>query len=297
MRSEWLHLGLIEITTQGITDMPYTIEEIPNIKAALKNISYDTCLVLDLDNTVMESSLELGGDQWFSGMLKHAIQVESNNEIAFASVLLIYYAVQNHVRTKAVEPEISKIIRALQDIGIPVIALTARGHSIMQPTIRQLNAIGIDFSRRSMSTESSVSYEQGIIFCNGQNKGSALDGFLKKCSYLPRHIVMLDDKKTHLAHVMDAVEALGIRFSGFRYGFLDEKVTQFNMQIASHQLAHLKKRLSSDVQTAIDQLQLIPHDVDMVSTAASCLDGFFHHTNPSLPAPSDEPVINGLGCV
>ena len=96
---------------------------------------------------------------------------------------------------------------------------------------------------------------------------------------------------------MDAVEALGIRFSGFRYGFLDEKVTQFNMQIASHQLAHLKKRLSSDVQTAIDQLQLIPHDVDMVSTAASCLDGFFHHTNPSLPAPSDEPVINGLGCV
>ena len=268
--------------------MPYTIEEIPNIKAALKHISYDTCLVLDLDNTVMESSLELGGDQWFNGMLKHAIQVETNSQIAFAAVILIYYAVQNHVRTKAVEPEISQIIRALQDIGVPVIALTARDHSIMQPTIRQLNAIGIDFSRCSIPAEGSVSYDKGIIFCNGQNKGAALDGFLKTCAYLPQHIVMLDDKKAHLAHVMDAVDALGIRFSGFRYGFLDEKVSQFDMHTASHQLAHLKKRLSPEVQAAIEQLKLIPHGVDLALTEASCISGFFHHTNPSPTAHVDE---------
>ena len=73
-------------------------------------------------------------------------------------------------------------------------------------------------------------YEQGIIYWDGQNKGDTLKSFLDQCEKLPRHIVMLDDKLGHLTHVQEVIEPIGIHFTGFRYGFLDDEVKQFDMQ-------------------------------------------------------------------
>lgn len=248
------------------------IEEISNVKPALKNIHYDSWIFFDLDNTVMESVLELGGDQWFSHLMRHAPSEQQ-------AVLALYYAVQAHVRTQAVEPEIVMIIKAFQAIGLPVFALTARGPAILQPTIRQLAEIGIDFSK-NQKNQMRLS-QSGIICCNGQNKGDALAQFLNQCTQLPRHLVMFDDKHPHLLHVQRAVERLNIGYSGFRYGFLDEKVSQFDITKANCQLAHIHERLPLDVQAVISKLQLIPENGDTVANAADCLNGFFSSENTS----------------
>ena len=100
------------------------IEEISHVKSSLKNISFDTWVFLDLDNTVMESVLDLGGDQWFSYLMRNAASDSSAEPI-----IKLYYAVQAHIRSQAVEPEIVLMINALQAIGVPVFALTARGPS------------------------------------------------------------------------------------------------------------------------------------------------------------------------
>ncbi|KTD32111.1 hypothetical protein Lmor_2451 [Legionella moravica] len=234
------------------------IQEVQTIKSALRTISYDTWFVLDLDNTVMESTLELGSDQWFTYLADYALKTLPEPREAMRLTLLIYSAVQAHTVTRAVEPGMISIIKALQDIGIPVLALTARDITIKQSTVLQLAGIGIDFSRNCIDV-SDDSYEQGIIFCNGKNKGTVWQEFMKKCPKNPAHIVMLDDKKRHLERMSDAAKALGVNFTGLRYGFLDEKISSFDMKLANHQLAYLTKELPEEVQDAIVSLKLVPH--------------------------------------
>lgn len=251
------------------------IEEIENIRQMLKRITYNTWLVLDLDNTVMESSLELGGDQWFTSLLHHAEIVGSNKELTVAAVIAIYHAVQEHVRTQAVEPSIVAVIRALQDIGVPILALTARDHSIRFSTIRQLSNVGIDFSRNPVRLRDGSTFDQGIIFCSGGNKGEALREFLCRCIENPDHIVMLDDKEKHLQHVKTALKSLRIPFAGLRYGFLDEKILQFNSKAASHQLACLKPRLPKAIQDTIDSLKITTDDLLIPCSPSPFSHGFF----------------------
>ncbi|MCC5792899.1 MAG: DUF2608 domain-containing protein [Legionellaceae bacterium] len=266
--------GLHPFFSQPHQKSEQTIKEILTIKTALKNISYETWLVLDLDNTVMESVLEVGSDQWLTNLVDYAVKILDQKE-GMRLALLIYGAVQAHVRAKAVELEIVKIIKALQDIGIPVLALTARDIAIKQYTIRQLETIGIDFSRNCIKVND-PSYEEGIIFCNGKNKGQVWQKVIEKCPNHPRHIVMLDDKIRHLERMLIVAKTLKINFLGLRYGFLDEKISAFDMRPANHQLAYLKKYLPRDAQDAIANLQLVPHDFYPASTAFIFSDGFFN---------------------
>ena len=258
-----------------INDMFGRIEEIKGIHDALKRVSYNTWLVLDLDKTVMESKLDLGGDQWFTSLMSHAVLSEPDKDLAFMSVIAIYHAVQAYIRAQVVEPEIITVIRALQDIGIPVLALTARDECIGASTIRQLKDIGIDFSRHPIALRDGTSFKQGIIFCNGANKGEALRTFFAECKGRPQHVVMLDDREKHLLNVKHVVEELGIRFDGLRYGYLDEKVELFDREKASYQLAHLKERLPFEVQATIDRLHLISDDMAAAIIPSQFSHGFF----------------------
>lgn len=238
-----------------------------SIRDILKLITHESWVILDLDNTVMESLLELGSDQWFTKLIEHACHhMPENTTSAVALVITIYQAVQHHIQTQAVEPEVVNLIKALQDVGIPVLALTARDHSLIETTFRQLDEIGIDFSKNQHGHRPTVSlgnnpknaatYHGGIIFCNGNDKGECLSAFLEKCTKHPRHVVMVDDKQKHLSHVRTAVEALQIRFDGLRYGLLDTKVKNIDMKKAHAQLIHLKDKLPSPIQDAIDKLQI-----------------------------------------
>lgn len=238
--------------------MTNRIQEIANIKSALKGINHNTWVFFDLDNTVMESTLQLGGDQWFSHLIKHTPKP------AQRYVFTLYYALQSHIKMQAAESKITLIIKALQDIGIPVFALTARDEQILEPTIKQLLDIGVDFSRIKNKELQDHKYRSGIICCNGQNKGDAITLFLNSCEIKPSHIVMFDDKNQHLVHMETATEKMKIEFSGFRYGFLDAKVAQFNIDTANKELDRLKKQLPLKIQRVVDILKLIS-SVDSVT--------------------------------
>ncbi len=261
--------------------MFHKITEIKNFKEVLeKDIHYDTWVVLDLDNTVMTHRLELGGDAWFNGLFKHLSQHKIDKKTALPWVLSVYNTMQHFIRTSVVEPDIIIIIKALQHIGIPVIGLTARGHSIRHQTIRQLADIGIDFSQHTIVNNDDSSYSGGIIFCDGKNKGEKLNLFLSQIERLPKHVCMLDDKKSHLEDVMHILKPLNINFSGFRYSYLDEKVNQFNMEMATLQLAHLWEWLSSVVQQDIINLKLIPSHLQGPLNPLVYKDHVFHPNHP-----------------
>lgn len=252
-----------------------TITECHTIKDILKLVSYDTCLLLDIDNTIMEPLFELGSDQWFTTLINHACQLIPNHKEAIEMVIAIYQSVTHFLNTKVIEPEIIHMIKALQDIGIPVLALTARGHALIDTTFRQLHDIGIDLAKNRDPHEHRINlgedsnstpiFHRGIIFCDGKDKGTSLKAFLQKCINHPMHILMVDDKEKHLMHVAEAAASLGIQFDGLRYAVLDEKVKKLNMQNTYNQLAQIKSKLPNNIQHFIDRLQIADNSTESES--------------------------------
>ncbi len=48
-----------------------TILDSLSMRTILKHVSFDSVLLFDLDNTVIESQSELGSDQWFVQLCIH----------------------------------------------------------------------------------------------------------------------------------------------------------------------------------------------------------------------------------
>jgi hypothetical protein len=221
-----------------------------------------------------------------------------------SALFAIYDETQHFVRTSPVEPRIVSIIKTMQDIGIPVIGLTARAYSIRHQTLNQLADIGVDFSLNSIIPDDKLSCQGGIIFCNGGNKGDYLTSVFSKLRYIPHHVVMLDDKRKHLESVKTALGALEtelkevanysklkLHFSGFRYGYLDKVGQQFSMEDANKQLAHIWNCLSSTVKKDIKNLKLLPEALMDIPCPLVCTENFFHPDHPLYPiakTPLDE---------
>lgn len=247
-----------------------TISESKNIRDILKLVSFNSWLLLDLDNTVIEAIIELGSDQWFTKLIDHALHIIPNSKEAADLVVDIYTAVQHHINTQVVEKDIVGMIKTLQDIGIPVIGITARDNSLIDTTFRQLGENNINFGRTRDTHETDITlsqtqavYHRGIIFCSGGDKGKCFKEFLEICDEHPEHVVMVDDKAKHLSHVQKLVESLGMRFDGLRYGYLDEKTQIVDMNAAHVQLAHIKHLLPNSIQGQIDRLQVLPSNLEL----------------------------------
>ena len=241
------------------------IQENENIRDMLQHITHNSAVVLDLDNTVIEPVQELGSDQWFVTVLNYACKISVDKADAAEAVVDIYHAVQHHTRVQAVEQNVIFIIKALQDIGIPIFALTARGYPILETTLRQLREVGINFSRQWSdgltylnigNVSNSACFSQGIIFCNGNEKGKCLNAFFKTADFYPQHVVMVDDKEKYLKCVKSIVENYGGDFVGLRYSYLDRKVASLEIEKATEQLTEMYHKLPEHVQVKVEKFQV-----------------------------------------
>lgn len=264
-------------------------------------IHHDSWIFLDLDNTVIESRSEVGGDQWFTCMIQMACETLLDSDTACRYVIDIYHSIQHIVRAQAVEAEAVFLIRALQDIGLPVVALTARDYCLLAPTVRQLNEAGIRFFESyyyfmgdnfdpecpvSLTQDNKTILDHGIIFCAGQNKGKCLQAFFEFLGRQPAHLVMVDDKLRHLETVQTLALQLQIPFNGLRYGYLDEKVASIDMQRAHLSLTRLRPHLSGPANHAIDQLKLnTDHQASPERPLAPEPDDLFYINSADQPSP------------
>lgn len=242
-----------------------SISESKLFREILKHIHFDTVVLCDLDNTVMEAKCELGSDQWFGALLKEAFaNFPEEKEKSLIAALAIYNAIESIVKTQVIEDTTSKIINALQAIGLPVIAITSRGKMLQEATEGQLESCGIKFSHSQNLPKDNITledgddapfYANGIIYCSGQNKGKCFSKFCEMTEIKPVNIAMIDDKKKHLEEVSEVTRT---KFSGVRYGFLDTKVANFNYGNSLEQLGAIKEFLPEDVQNYIDKIMICP---------------------------------------
>jgi len=146
-----------------------------------------------------------------------------------------YFHYQKNGTVKPVETDTIKLIDTLQKNNIPTVALTARSKSIIDLTIKQLNSININLNKNHFANRtftfkntSCPSYlKNGVIFCGNNKKGEILRQFLKEVNMKPSLVIFIDDKRKYLEDVEANLTKISIPFLGFRYGYLDEKVKNF----------------------------------------------------------------------
>ena len=223
----------------------------------------DTLLVIDIDNTLLAMSESLGSDQWFewqSYLLKHEPHSPYLVADDFSGLLaaqgLLFAVGKMHAPEEAQPALITKV----QELGVPIMVLTSRGHDFRDATERELKANGYDFIKSALKihkpqdgafapydlenlAESGltdrdkelyglkpprpVSYEKGVFMAAGQHKGAMLLTMIHKAKHKPRAVVFIDDHGRHINRVYDAMLRRSIEVSVYHYKHEDANVNRF----------------------------------------------------------------------
>lgn len=158
------------------------------------------CVIFDLDNTVMHPTKDDGSDEWFSGYVQYYVDRGMSRNDAIQKILPDLFKFQRIAKVKPVEPEVVTLIKKFQKKKIHVIALTARSCQLIPCTIKQLQSIGIDFSKTALRSKKQLSfkelsdpacYTKGIMFCANNSKGKTLLQLFKRQTFVQKKLSLL----------------------------------------------------------------------------------------------------------
>jgi hypothetical protein len=174
-------------------------------------------------------------------------------------------------------------VRMLQERGLKVMILTARGDDFRLQTFRELRRGGYSFHTSAIGPAGGyaetfipspgarpVRYEDGVFLTAGQDKGEMLQALLSKTkSPWPAVIVMADDKSANLQSVLDAFAGSTTSVQAYRYGGEDETVAAFNSAEAARKWDRVEPELRGlQAQFGADNYDL-PQDVPNVACASA----------------------------
>lgn len=197
-------------------------------------------VVFDIDNTLLTANQDfgsLGWDMWQQQQViesgKHAVTDSLEKLFAIENVLFTLG------RMSPPEAFIPHQIKALQNIGVRVIALTSRGPAMRSATEREMMRNGYDLNALpihagfpgsyipEVDKKRSVSFQNSIYMTSGQHKGLMLRHLMKKTNTDFSSIVFVDDQKKHATQMLETFEGSSKDVLVFRYGNLDEQVNNF----------------------------------------------------------------------
>lgn len=235
--------------TLAIFTLSAEIHETLHFKDLLNHITPDTLVVLDIDDTLLLPSQTLGSDVWFCHRWKEHQQNGLSKDDALEKSLAEWEAIRHLTEVCLVEEGTDQVVKDAQNRGVPVMALSTQGVALTTRTFQQLLSLNIDMTKAAPSLEQfyfmndkvfaegieGALYRNGILFTSGTKKGKALMILLEKMKLQPKHVLFINDKRSHLMDLEEDVEAAGLRFTGLRYNIGDERVKNFSPQIAETQ--------------------------------------------------------------
>ncbi len=247
-------LTLFVCTLSLFMNLQSEIIEIHNMSEIHQYIKPNTLIVFDIDNTLLEPSQELGSDQWFYRQFEKYLESGMLLKSALNKTLDEWHAIQCLTNVNIVEEGSEKIIQNLQAEKFDIIGLTTRGLEMSNCTSSQLKTLHIDLSKTSpvkkdcffINSNKGVLFHDGILFTTATHKGEAFFKLLDQIHYEPSHVVFINDKATHIKDLEETCETRNVPFVGLRYGFLDEKVKTFQMDVAEIQFQHFGKILTNE---------------------------------------------------
>jgi len=237
--------------TANLTDVTADVLDL-NERAGKQNV----LVVFDIDNTLLAMEQGLGADQWYDwqkDLNSHDKCSAQNVGDRFAVQGALYFS----SAMRPTQEDAAAQIKAIQQTGVPVIALTSRGPDYRLQTFRELRRNGYSFSHSAFGPDGGFSeafipvengrlsrYEDGVFLTAGQHKGQMLQALLEKTgSELPHVIVMTDDKQKNLDAVIETFSALEIPVHAWRYSGEDENVKNFDTELANNQWMSIESAL------------------------------------------------------
>jgi hypothetical protein len=212
----------------------YEIETIEQVQNYLKH-DQKQLVAFDIDNTLLCPEQDLGSDQWFSYLLKQKLQAGLNINDAVNQILPTYLHIQNHISLIPTEADLAQKIKVIETICNHTICLTARSLKLIPNTLKQLKLNQLNFcvpeiNHACLELPCESHYEEGVLFCSNNCKGSVLIKFLQACHYKPELIILVDDKLHNLQSVAKQLNNCNINFIGLRYTGCDQRVARFDAE-------------------------------------------------------------------
>jgi len=178
---------------------------------------FEVLVVLDIDNTILTSQVDLGGDIWYQWQRKKISGViPDSNQIVdclFEGAIGLLYELGTMELT---EDSVPKYIKKWQESSITVFALTSRDPKYRTPTERELAKRNIDFSATGLRPEcgslpvlrykldKELSYMNGIMMTTGMDKGKMLKHILEEMERSFKCIIFVDDSEKNVVSVKNS---------------------------------------------------------------------------------------------
>lgn len=199
------------------------IIEIDRMEQILPYIDKTTWVLFDLDNTLIESELQLGRPKWFFYEVEKLTAKGLDYKTAVLDRYPEWIRCQNICPIRPPEPEIPSIVLQVQQSAGAVFGLTARHPPISTTTLKQLAYIGIDFTFSApfcppLETQTPTHWQGGVLFISDFNsKGDVFRKWLELSPIRPSKVVFIDDGKNHLFHMEKEMRELKISCTCFHY--------------------------------------------------------------------------------
>jgi hypothetical protein len=213
-------------------------------------------VVLDIDNTLLAMEQGLGSDQWF--YWQKALEEEDPcNALLVDDRLAVQGALYFASAMRPTQANAAEQVKRMQEAGLKVIVLTARGPAFKLVTFRELRRNGFNFWPNAWPPQQGFAepfipeggsrpavYEDGVLFAAGQDKGMTLKTMLDKSGKdYPTLIVIADDKQANLNQVMKAFSWSDTKVHAWRYTREDATVEAFDPDQAAALWSELKPPL------------------------------------------------------
>ncbi len=211
------------------------IHEIKQISEVLSyiNANQQQIVIFDIDNTLLCPAQDLGSDQWFSYHLKQHMHNGLDLATAVNLILPTYIHLQNHLELIPTEACLVENLKSIELACNHTICLTARSLGLVTRTCEQLAKNQLFFqvpeiNHAKLSLPNHSLYQDGVLFCGNNCKGTVLIKFLEACHFAPTQIILVDDKLYNLQAVEKQLSAFNIHFVGLRYAGCDERIANFD---------------------------------------------------------------------
>lgn len=259
MMKPWIFLFFLSCCLQSYT----ALIECEHFKKIYECVDAETLIILDIDDTLLVPAQMLGCDEWFMSRLQYHQQSLSYSN-ALEKALAEWEGIRHLTKMILVEPNTDQHIHMLQKKGYTLMGLTTQGLALATRTNLQLKEHNIDLSLSAPCSEDryfsinhhGILYRNGILFTSGQSKADSLAAFCQSIDYMPKKIVFINDKASHLKDLERFALKNHIEYVGLRYGFSDFRKKAFSLDVANYQFHHSScEDLLSD-EKAAEALQL-----------------------------------------
>lgn len=205
-------------------------------------------VIFDIDNTLLAMGQDLGSDQWYDWQ-KVLQQHDRCDERLVADRLATVGALFFASGMRPTQHDAAAIVRAIQDRGFSVMALTSRGSAYRLATFRELRRGGFNFRDSAPGPRGGyqenympeggarpVRYEDGVMLTAGQHKGEMLASLLAKTAHPgPEVIIVVDDKVKNLDNYTEYASKNDVSLVAIEYTGEADVIANFDGEEATRQ--------------------------------------------------------------